>query len=341
MKRAGGQAACVTCGGSIAGMSHRKRCPTCGTLVWQTAYKVPPRNPGDPGTCLRCGYDLAGIGDNAPCPECGTLAGIARLGTLLPLAEDASLRKLRRGAGLLLIATLCLALLPLVAATTGMLFALLLSAAVDSGPGEVIATIVIGLVFFGGNAVVIVSWVRGWVAVASACADPGLGETTRGVRRATAGLGWAAGACGAVILVLALIEAVGVLGEVPPVLPGVVFVVGALAGSAGACTGMLLLRAVLVRTPAKSARRRVNALIWLSPTLFLGVLPMMASATGSGSRITQYFGCVALVAWLWFVFASSLMLLLRKEVRRAAWLRAANPALFGVGGDQDPVTDGP
>jgi hypothetical protein len=322
-------------------MAHRKRCPTCGTLVWQTAYKVPPRNPGDPGTCLRCGYDLAGIGDNTPCPECGTLAGLARLGTLLPLAGEASLRRLRRGTNLLLVATLCLALLPLAAMAMGTLMAVAFATSGASGPGGVITAVVVGLVFFGGNAAVIVSWVRGWVAVASACADPGLGETTRGVRRATAGLAWAAGTCAAVVLLLALIEAVEVLGAVPPVIPGVVFVVGTLAWSAGACTGMLLLRAVLVRTPAKAARRRVNALIWLSPTLFLGVLPVMANATGSGSRVAQYFGCLALVAWLWFVFASSLMLLLRKEVRRAAWLRAANPALFGVGGDQGSVADGP
>src|SRR5580765_3129732 len=63
--------------------------------------------------CYRCGYDLRGIADDQPCPECGLLARRSRRPTdELHNSRPRWLRRISRGANLILLAILIAAVWP-------------------------------------------------------------------------------------------------------------------------------------------------------------------------------------------------------------------------------------
>ena len=99
-----GNAACVKCGYSLAGLPHSGACPECATAV---AKSVGPLMAfGEMVTikaaCIRCGYSLTGLPVAGKCPECGSLVEDSLRGNQLQFVEKAVIKKLLSGTSLIL-----------------------------------------------------------------------------------------------------------------------------------------------------------------------------------------------------------------------------------------------
>lgn len=268
--------------------------------------------------CARCGYDIRGQGDEQVCPECATPVRLSRMGSLLAGAGEDSLRRLRFGSRVLMWTMLTGAIVPLALVAVMMLFAFVFDGtALDSElAGIMLVVSFVGLIVGG-----VIAWALGWRAIARACEDDRLAATSPLFRRVAGVSGWWVLVCMGLTTVAGVIEEMGV--GMPPIVPVGLSLAGLAFWTAGACCGMMLVNAVLERTDERGARRQARSLIWLSPSMLVGMLPSIAAAFGSTQQSwMSFFGCISVIGWLWLIFGASTMLILARVAKKAIAVRA-------------------
>jgi hypothetical protein len=308
---------CHACGRSLRGISFRRRCPGCRTPVRESVG-----NPAfrflDPDTCSCCGYSLLGLPSwrdpEAKCPECGVEMVRARLGSDLPAADPASLRRLALGMRRVNLGIGASILMPVF----GLLAMVAISSLADLATGRDLSSsrlfeVVGSIVIVGGLALGFVLWCLGWWAVAGAFEDRRLAGSRGGVVRALriVNLSSVGGVLAAIVSSAIPLPASG------SGLPAALSALAVALLFATATLGLVLFRGVAKRTTRHKLRRGMTQLIWTSPLLVIGPAVIAYQAVFGGVRADEWAGLLNCFALIWAISFLSFVGQLDKIIRGA------------------------